>query len=416
MLIPSIDIMDGRAVQLRRGKDPILTSIISPVILAKEFNRYGPVAVVDLDAVFCRGSNFDLVAKICHEAEVYVGGGVRDVEYGKKLLRAGAKKLVIGTMATPEFLRNFNPDQIIVALDHIDGTVMDRGWTNSTGVSLTARAKEIEEFCSGYLVTFIKSEGCLSGISEESVLTLQKGLGRPITIAGGISTSYEAAKLMRLGVSVQIGMALYTGALDLAETIVKTVDFEKMGGLVPTIVQEETTKQVLVLAYSSPESLTLALREGRGIYFSRSRKEVWRKGEMSGNTEELVSCRFDCDQDALLFVVRQKGPACHTGERSCFGSAEFSLSVMFSTLAKRMSEMPEGSYSTELFQNSELLIDKIFEESSEVVNFTDRDNLRWEIADLLFHLSVLATKNGLDWKDIESELRSRHLVLGKGRN
>lgn len=166
-----------------------------------------------------------------------------------------------------------------------------------------------------------------------------------------------------------------------------------------------------MLAYSSQESLKLALSEGRGIYFSRSRQEIWRKGETSGHVQELISCRSDCDRDTLLFTVKQADAACHNNTYSCFGQAtsdrKFSLSSLFATLQERRINAPEGSYTAKLFANRRLLLKKIMEEAFEVTSFEDRSNLRWEIADLIYFLSVLAVDEGIEWKEIESELAAR---------
>jgi phosphoribosyl-AMP cyclohydrolase len=127
----------------------------------------------------------------------------------------------------------------------------------------------------------------------------------------------EIQRLESMNVDSQIGMAVYTGRLDLAEAFAAAVDFEKGNGLVPTVVQD-ADGTVLMLAYSNRESLLASFRTGRGTYWSRSRRELWVKGTTSGNQQELLTARFDCDHDTLLYTVRQQGPACHLGRRSCF--------------------------------------------------------------------------------------------------
>jgi phosphoribosyl-ATP pyrophosphohydrolase len=204
-------------------------------------------------------------------------------------------------------------------------------------------------------------------------------------------------------------MALYTGKLDLADGVTDSLDFEKCPHM-PTIVQDEAG-QVLMLAYSTPESLRAALREGRGIYYSRSRNALWRKGETSGHTQTLLRCRTDCDRDTLLFTVRQADAACHTGAYSCFegGMPErrASLPALMDILKQRKAAPPGGSYSAKLFANRELLLRKLMEEAFEVTRAPDRQNLVWEIADALYFLSVLAVDEGVEWNDIEAELGGR---------
>lgn len=409
MLVPSIDISGGKAVQLRQGKELVLESERDPVELAKEFNRYGEVAVIDLDAATGKGNNRELIKKICRIADVRVGGGIRDVDTGRELLRAGAKQLIVGTRADEEFLSNFPSKRVIVALDNINEKVVDKGWTNQTEESVWDRAQRLEEYCGGYLVTFVESEGGLGGLPLAGAEKVLKNLRRPVTVAGGIASSGEVAKLSAMGADVQVGMALYKGLVDPIDCIVDSVRFDDKG-LVPTIVQD-MNGQVLMLAYSNRESLRLALTEGRGIYFSRSRNEIWRKGDTSGNLQQLIACRVDCDRDSLLFRVEQTNAACHRESYSCFGQStaeqKFTLSSLFNVLAERKANAPVGSYSATLFADRRKLLKKLMEEAYEVASFNSTDNLRWEIADLLYFASVLAVDEGIQWTEIEAELGGR---------
>lgn len=409
MIIPSIDIMNGKAVQLRQGKDLVLIEDRDPIELAREFNRYGEVAVIDLDAAMGKGDNLALVKELCRVADVRAGGGIRSVERGRALLRAGAKRIIIGTAAEPDLLKQLPSDRVMVALDHKDGLVVDQGWTNNTEETLLDRAKRLAPYCGSFLCTFVNTEGTLGGMDLKAIRELQDQISRPLTVAGGVASTAEAAEISRTGLDVQVGMALYTGKLNLAEAVIQSLDFEKCPQI-PTIVQDEAG-QVLMLAYSTPESLQLALSEGRGIYFSRSRQSIWRKGETSGHQQTLLRCRTDCDRDALLFTIQQTDSACHTGAYSCFGSGsadrEYSLPTLMNILRQRQAAMPEGSYSAKLFANRELLLRKISEEAFEVTRANDRENLTWEIADTIYFLSVLAVAEQVEWRDIEAELGGR---------
>jgi len=410
MIVPSIDIQNGKAVQLKQGKEFVLQSDKNPVDLAREFNKYGEIAVIDLDAALGKGKNLDLLKQICRVADVRAGGGIRDVDTGRELLRAGAKQIIIGTAAEPEFLKKFPADLVIVALDQKKGEVFDRGWVNPTGENFIARAERLAPYCSGFLTTFIENEGGMGGMDSSYVKTLADKLGsKALTVAGGIATTQEIIDISKHGIDVQVGMALYTGKIDLSEAVIGSVNFNK-DGLCPTIVQD-SSGQVLMLAYSSKESLAIALNEGKGVYYSRSRQELWEKGATSGARQTLMSCRLDCDRDTLLFTVSQTDGACHKGSYSCFGNStanrRFSLHELFETLKQRKSEGSEKSYSAKLFSDRKELLSKIAEESSEVMNFTSVENLRWEIADVIYHMSVLAVDEGLDWSDIEAELGGR---------
>lgn len=401
--------MNGKAVQLKQGKEFVLQSDRTPLELAKEFNRYGEVAVIDLDAALKKGENRELIKSICRVCDVRVGGGIRDVETGRDFLKAGAKRLIVGTMATPEFLQKFSPQQVMVALDHKGEIVVDQGWENATGETIWQRAERLSPYCSGFLTTFVEGEGCLNGMDLDAIKSLKKKIPGQLTVAGGIAETDEIVQISALGIDVQVGMALYTGRIDPVDAVVKTIQF-KEDGLVPTIVQDPSG-QVLMMAYSSQESLTRALKEGKGIYFSRSRQEIWQKGLTSGNTQTLISCRVDCDRDCLLFTVIQEKAACHNETYSCFGSAtsdrRFSLSELFETLQSRKASDSSKSYTATLFADRRLLLKKIMEEAYEVVSYSSKENLRWEIADLIYFASVLAVDEGLEWKDIEAELAGR---------
>lgn len=409
MLIPSIDLMDGKVVQLRHGKELVLKLDEDPLHLAKQYNRLSPIAVIDLDAALNTGkNNSELIKAMCRIADVRVGGGIRSVKIAEEFLRAGAQHLIIGTAANPEFLQKLPSEKVIVALDHKNGLVVDHGWTQSTEESIISRAIRLAPYCSSFLCTFVDREGCMSGFPLEEGLRLKADLPKPVIVAGGLSSNEEAIKLSKAGIDVQVGMALYTNQLDLQEIFIRSLEFEKQP-LIPTIVQDEKA-QVLMLAYSSQESLHRALQESKGIYFSRQRNQIWEKGKTSGHRQELLKCRTDCDRDALIFTVRQQEKACHSGQYSCFGTKKFSLSSLFEIIQKRAKERPEGSYTLSLLKDPEFLCKKILEEAYEVVEAKSFSEVRWEIADLLYFLTVFAVQNGIELSDIESELEGRNLL------
>jgi phosphoribosyl-AMP cyclohydrolase / phosphoribosyl-ATP pyrophosphohydrolase len=423
MLIPSIDLMNGQAVQLRQGKSLVLTSERSPKDLLQTFNRYGEVAVIDLDAALNKGDNLPLIRELCQLGDVRVGGGIRTVQRGQELLRAGAKQLIIGTAASPEFLSQFQPHQVLVALDHKHGEIVDHGWTQGTGETLLDRAKRLAPYCAGFLCTFVEQEGGLTGMDMPGVEELLKHLPpKPhrLTVAGGVATTEEATALINLGLDVQVGMALYTGKLDPVKAVVDSVNFDATTGLVPTIVQDEAG-EVLMLAYSNKDSLTQALSKGTGVYYSRSRQALWHKGQSSGHTQQLVRMRVDCDADALLFTVKQAEVACHNQTYSCFGTTTqptYSLGGLFDKLAARKQALAEGnadvvekSFTVKMFQNREKLLRKLNEEVTEVTLAATMNQgkrqLVWELADLLYFMSVLAVDEHITWSQLQGELAGR---------
>jgi len=193
-------------------------------------------------------------------------------------------------------------------------------------------------------------------------------------------------------------------------------------GLIPAIVVDSITKEVLTLAYMNKESLKISIEKGLTCFYSRSRNELWLKGETSGNYQHIVSITADCDKDALVVVVEKDGPACHTGTNSCFTSevfkseelSEFSLEGLYELLLGRKREMPEGSYTTYLFEKGrDKILKKVGEESTEVIIAAKADDKKetiYEIADLAYHIMVLMTEMGISVEDVHRELASRHII------
>lgn len=194
------------------------------------------------------------------------------------------------------------------------------------------------------------------------------------------------------------------------------LDFSKMGGLIPAIIQDVDTQKVLMLGYMNEEAYQKTLDTGIVTFFSRTRQTLWTKGETSGNFLHVVSIKSDCDQDTLLIQVHPDGPVCHTGTDTCWGE-ENKQDILFlkdlqDFIDKRHQEMPEGSYTTSLFQSGiNKIAQKVGEEAVETIieacNGTD-ERLIYEGSDLLYHLIVLLTSKGYRIEDLANELRERH--------
>ena len=193
-------------------------------------------------------------------------------------------------------------------------------------------------------------------------------------------------------------------------------------GLIPAIVVDAMTKQVLTLAYMNRESLQISMEKEMTCFWSRSRQELWLKGETSGNYQHIVSITADCDKDALVVMVEPEGPACHLGTHSCFTNPvfdsenrqEFSLEGLYAMLVGRNETRPEGSYTTYLFQKGlDKILKKVGEETTEVIiaaKDKDKKNTIYEIADLTYHVMVLMIEAGISLDDIHKELASRHVI------
>lgn len=398
--------MGGRAVQLRQGAEKVLESREAPVELARRFAFYGDVAVIDLDAALGHGSNRALIRELCRAAPCRVGGGVRREEDVVDLIKAGARRVIVGTAATPEFLKRFPREWLMVALDARDGRTVDQGWQHDTGESPIDRARRLEAHCASFLFTQVEVEGTLQGMPLEPIRHLLEATALPLTVAGGIGTLEEVRTIARLGCDAQIGMALYTGRIDLDETLAAIPNFAE--GMLATIAQDEDGR-VLMLAWSTEESLREALRTRRGVYYSRSRKSLWRKGETSGHVQDLRRVRYDCDADAILFTVRQNGPACHTGKPTCFDeAAPFDLRTLARIIAGRRRAAPASSYTARLLADRAAVRDKVREEAAEVCEARERSHLVWELADLFYHAAVLMEQEGIALDEVAAELRGRH--------
>ena len=200
-----------------------------------------------------------------------------------------------------------------------------------------------------------------------------------------------------------------------------TLKFDEKG-LIPAIVVDAESKKVLTLAYMNRESLEISMQEGRTCFFSRSRQELWRKGETSGNVQHIVSITADCDRDALTVEVIKDGPACHLGTDSCFSNPvfrsdlpePFTLEGLMKLLEGRKTEKKEGSYTTYLFEKGiDKILKKVGEETTEVIvagKGGDKRETIYEIADLTYHVMVLMIEMGISLEDIHKELASRHVI------
>ena len=202
---------------------------------------------------------------------------------------------------------------------------------------------------------------------------------------------------------------------------INTLKFDEKG-LIPAVVVDALSKKVLTVAYMNRESLEISMKEGKTCFWSRSRQELWRKGETSGNYQHIVSITADCDRDALTMEVLKDGPACHLGTESCFNETVyqseenhgFSIDGLMELLEGRKADKPEGSYTTYLFEKGlDKILKKVGEESTEVIiaaKAEDKKETIYEIADLAYHVLVLMVEAGISLEDVRKELASRHII------
>ena len=410
MIVPSIDIMGGRAVQLRRGREFVLDGG-DPIERLEEFSVAGEVAVVDLDAALGQGSNAELIREMVRRAPCRVGGGIRDLETARRWLDAGAVQLMIGTAATPEFCGALPRERLIAAVDANHGEVVVEGWRKQTNVPVLERVRALAPVVSGFLFTQVEKEGEMRGFDGGAVEAVVRAAeGTRVVAAGGITTPAEVAELDRLGADAQIGMALYTGKLSLGDAVAAPLVKPLPGDVWPTVVCDESG-HTLGLVWSTRESVARAVAERRGIYWSRSRQCVWVKGETSGTTQQLMRVDLDCDRDALRFTVRQAGVGfCHLHRRSCWES-QFDLADLERTLADRMARPIPESGTARLLADPGLLGEKLREEADELAEATSSEDIVRETADVFYMALVALARGGGTLADVRAELARRHRAV-----
>lgn len=415
MIVPSIDLRHGQAVQLIGGETPALEAG-DPLPLAHRFGVAGPIAVIDLGAALGdEVQHAEQIEALCRVARCRVGGGIRTVDKAKAWLDRGAEQVIIGTAATPEFVTQLPRERVIVALDAVEGEVVVDGWRTKTGRSIADGMAELRDHVSGFLVTFVEREGRLQGTDLERVESLVEASGdAKLTIAGGVSSVEEILALDAIGADAQVGMALYTGRFTLGQAVAGLLTSDRPDGLFPTVVVDDSGV-ALGLAYSSAETLAEAVDTRAGVYHSR-RRGRWKKGETSGATQELLAVDLDCDRDAVRFTVRQSSPGfCHLDTWTCFGEAG-GAPELARTLASRVSQAPEGSYTRRLLDEPELLAAKLREEAQELVDAETRDDVAHEVADVVYFALVAMVRAGVTWPEVEAVLdrRSRRVTRRPG--
>ena len=291
--------------------------------------------------------------------------------------------------------------------DAINGNIAVKGWTETLAIPLIAGAKAAEEYCSELLFTCVEKEGCMKGTDIRLVQELRNATSCRVVAAGGVSSVAEIETLERLGCDVQLGMALYTGKVTLENAFISCLNWEKVN-LVPIIAQS-VNGEVLMLGFGSRESFSKTFETKKLTYWSRSRQKLWTKGETSGNYLEVVKMRVDCDRDTVLATVIPHGGVCHTGSWTCFTSDPEEPSTMgrlYSVIADRFANPKPNSYTATL--DSKRVREKVMEEAEEVCEAEGKDEVTWEVADVMYFLNVLMYKEGVSWKDVFDELDRRH--------
>jgi phosphoribosyl-ATP pyrophosphohydrolase/phosphoribosyl-AMP cyclohydrolase len=434
MVIASIDLQNGKAVQLKQGSQLVISRDDDVRELAATFDRYGEVAVIDLDAAMGKGTNIELVKSLLRSAECRVGGGIRTVERARELVSLGARKIIVGSTAFRDsrrkgagkeggeffvntafldsLVKKIGRERIIIAIDARDGEILVDGWKTPTGLDYIETARRLEPFAGELLFTCVEREGTLTGINMDQVRRLREAVSCAVTAAGGVSTLEEIETLAALGCNAQLGMALYTGQISLADAFIRSLNWKKGGSLPPElpmlpVIAQSSDGQVLMTGYADAEAIAETFKRGNLCFHSRTRNRLWMKGETSGSTLRLIRLRADCDRDAVLAITEPAGPVCHTGAWSCFsGERRYTLEFLQSIIAGRFKNPTPGSYTATL--DDDLVREKMREEAEELCTAKTHAEVVWEAADVFFFATALITREGVTVAEVLDELDRRH--------
>ncbi len=459
-IYPAIDILDGKCVRLKRGDYSQKTIYKDdPLGVAQEWVKQGAefIHIVDLEGAKTGDMpNFDVISKIINSvsAKIEVGGGIRNMDAIDRYMNAGAYKVILGTGAlkNPAFVRaavQKYDEHIAVGIDAKDGKVAVSGWMDVSTIDAIEFAKEMEKIgVKTIIYTDISTDGMLAGPNIKDVGKLVDSVATKVVASGGVSNLRDITSLRDVGAEgVIIGKALYTKDINLRqaiaavkipeedvkpvdnnnEKIIKDLKFDE-NGLIPAIAQDSVSGEILMLAYMNEDSVKATLKTGHATYFSRSRQQLWEKGATSGNYQEVMDMYVDCDKDAVVIKVKQIGNACHTNHHSCFyrkikngklqeiktgtSAKPGILYDIYNVIVDRVKNPRSGSYTNYLFDKGiDKMLKKVGEEASEVIiaskNYV-KSEVQYEVADLLYHLSVVLVEEGLTWDDIFVELQKRY--------
>jgi phosphoribosyl-ATP pyrophosphohydrolase/phosphoribosyl-AMP cyclohydrolase len=314
-------------------------------------------------------------------------------------------------------VKKISHERIIVAVDARNGEIVVDGWKTPTALKLINAAKAVEPYAAELLFTCVEREGTMTGIDLAPVKALREAVSCSITVAGGVTTLEEIEAIAALGCDVQLGMALYTGKINLADAFVRSLNWKKAESNAPKsgmlqasmlpVIAQAADGQILMTGFDEREAIVETFKRENLCFHSRTRNRLWMKGESSGNTLKLLHLRADCDRDAILAVVEPAGPVCHTGAFSCFAQdRHYTWEFLQSIITERFRNPAPGSYTATL--DDELVREKVMEEADEICTAKSHDEVVWEAADLLYFTTVLMTRAGVSVAEVLDELDRRH--------
>lgn len=454
-IIPCLDITNGRVVKGKQFKE--LKDIDDPLPLAKLYDQSGADELIMYDiTATTEGTKLfiETIEEIAKEISIplTVGGGIASIQDISRVLQAGANKVSLNSaaIANPSLINEaaatFGSNSLVVGIDVKQVApqqwhAFTHGGTKDSNRDVIEWAKEVVERGAGELViNSMDNDGMKKGFNIPLLMALNEAVSAPMIASGGAGSIQDfldvfkntnvsgalAASVFHYGevdiptLNKQLLQAEENTDIPLQHFDVTNISFDEQG-LIPAIVQHAETGDVLMLAYMNEESLRKSIQTKQTWFYSRSRNELWNKGATSGNTQVITKMELDCDSDSILVNVLPSGPACHTGENSCFSTPILSgrsssrtvLYQLAQKIAARKINPVEGAYTTYLFNEGiDKILKKIGEETSEVIiGAKNNDNVEvtWEISDLVYHMLVLMEELGVSIQQIQDELLQRHI-------
>jgi phosphoribosyl-ATP pyrophosphohydrolase/phosphoribosyl-AMP cyclohydrolase len=419
VIIPSIALQAGRVLETGLA-DTTPRDASEPAAVARRLAVAGELAVTDVDAALGRGHNRTRIEELLTIAPCRVGGGIRDMGTAEYWLDKGATRIVVGTAATPELLRQLPRGRVLAALDVAPtGEVLVDGRRRGSGYSARAAVDRLRDGVAGFVLTLLDRPSGLAPDARD-LIDLIGGLVRAahparVTLAIPALDASEVAALDALGVDVQVGQALHDGTLQLADAITASLRSPPPEGLWPTVVCDEHGV-ALGLCYSNAASVREALRVRRGIYASRHDGRLVTHGDGGANWQDLLRVEADAARETLRFTVRQHGGGFAEPDRWTSWGPGQGLPALARRLMDRVGFAPVGSYTRRLLDDPKLLRAKLLEEARELAQARGADEIVWEAADVFYFTMVSLARAGVPLADVGQELdrRARKLVRRKG--
>lgn len=438
-IIPCLDIKAGKVVKGQQFENVV--TIADPLEIAKYYSDTGADELVFYDIMAStenRGPFLNLVSEIAKTINIpfTIGGGVKTIDDFDALLKSGADKVSINTQAflNPELIKEaslkYGAQCVVLSVDikKMDDKyiVFTHGGRTNTGREALDWILEGITLGAGELcINSIDADGSKKGFDMPLLKAISEAVNVPIIASGGAGNKEDFVKLFK---ETKVSAGLAASIFHTKKVSIPEVKFELKrenipvrtyfaplftSDLIPAIVQSAKSKIVLMLAYVNKEALEKCMSTGYTHFYSRSRKSLWFKGETSGNKQALVDIRYDCDQDTLLMLVNEEGPACHTGAYSCFNQTPEPRSVFNALMAviedRKANPIPK-SYTNYLFEKGiDKILKKVGEESAEVIigAKNSREELLYEMADLFYHNLVLLANQDIPMEALEAELQKR---------